>query len=153
MVDAKAVVGQVQELQVIIHDIHAENMIISESFQVAAVIEKLPPGWDNFKNYLKHKRKEMTMEDLVVRLRIEEDNRKSEGKHSVATEKANVVEHEQSSKSKKNKFEKGAKLASKGGVSKPSKFQGSASTMTKWVIGLLNARSQRSPTRRKKQTW
>ncbi|PKI75353.1 hypothetical protein CRG98_004237 [Punica granatum] len=50
-------------------------MALSESFQVAVVIEKLPLGWKDFKNYLKHKRKEMTMEDLVVKLRIEEDNK------------------------------------------------------------------------------
>ncbi|XP_022888977.1 uncharacterized protein LOC111404396 [Olea europaea var. sylvestris] len=77
MVDSKTVISQVQELQVILHDIHAENMSVSESFQVAAIIEKLPPMWRDFKNYLKHKRKEMNIEELVVRLRIEEDNRSS----------------------------------------------------------------------------
>ncbi|GJW38217.1 hypothetical protein Tco_0064062 [Tanacetum coccineum] len=41
--------------------------------RVVAIIEKLPPSWVEFKNYLKHKRKEMSVEDLVVRLRIEED--------------------------------------------------------------------------------
>ena len=49
-------------------------MVLSESFQVAEIIEKLPPSWNEFKNYLKHKRKEMGLEDLIVRLRIEEDN-------------------------------------------------------------------------------
>ncbi|KAH1107190.1 hypothetical protein J1N35_010958 [Gossypium stocksii] len=39
MVNSKLVVNQVQELHVIL----AEGMIISESFQVAAIIEKLPP--------------------------------------------------------------------------------------------------------------
>ncbi|XP_076951202.1 uncharacterized protein LOC143624426 [Bidens hawaiensis] len=70
MVDSKTVINQVQELQVILHDIHAEGMTLSETFQVAAVIEKLPPSWIEFKNYLKHKRKEMSMEDLIARLRI-----------------------------------------------------------------------------------
>ncbi|XP_012477479.1 uncharacterized protein LOC105793094 [Gossypium raimondii] len=75
MVDSKAVVNQVQEFQLIIHDILAEGMVISESFQVAAIIEKLPPTWNDLKKYLKYKRKEMTVENLIVRLRIEEDNR------------------------------------------------------------------------------
>ncbi|KAL8089042.1 hypothetical protein AgCh_038706 [Apium graveolens] len=66
---------------------------------------------------------EMSMEDLIVRLRIEEDNRGSEKKVNVATEKANMVEHAQSSKPKKTNSSKGAKLAPKGGISK-SKFQG-----------------------------
>ncbi|XP_076908499.1 uncharacterized protein LOC143565397 [Bidens hawaiensis] len=55
MVDSKTVISQVQELQVILHDIFAEGMTLSETFQVAAMIEKLPPSWVEFKNYLKHK--------------------------------------------------------------------------------------------------
>ncbi|XP_076951127.1 uncharacterized protein LOC143624318 [Bidens hawaiensis] len=71
MVDSKTVISQVQELQVILYDIFAEGMTLSETFQVAAMIEKLPPSWVEFKNYLKHKRKDMTIDDLIVRLRIE----------------------------------------------------------------------------------
>jgi len=62
MVDSKTVISQVQELQLIIHEIHAEGMAISESFQVAALVDKLPPSWKEFKSYLMHKRKEMTVE-------------------------------------------------------------------------------------------
>nr|GFD12996.1 hypothetical protein [Tanacetum cinerariifolium] len=47
MVDSKNVITQVQDLQVLLHDIHAEGMIVSEAFQVAAIIEKLPPSWKN----------------------------------------------------------------------------------------------------------
>ena len=42
------------------------------------MIEMLPPSWNDFKNYLKHKPKEMNLEDLVIRLKIEEDNRNAE---------------------------------------------------------------------------
>ncbi|GKF25362.1 retrotransposon protein, putative, ty1-copia subclass, partial [Tanacetum coccineum] len=31
--------------QRMLHDIHAEGMTLSETFQVAAIIEKLPPSW------------------------------------------------------------------------------------------------------------
>ena len=55
MVDSKTVVNQVQELQVIIHEIHDKGMVLGESFQVTTVIEKLAPAWKDFKNYLKHK--------------------------------------------------------------------------------------------------
>ncbi|GKA17710.1 pol polyprotein [Tanacetum coccineum] len=64
MVDSKNVITQVQDLQVLLHDIHAEGMTMSETFQVAAIIEKLPPSWVEFKNYLKHKRKEISVEDV-----------------------------------------------------------------------------------------
>ncbi|CAL8118822.1 unnamed protein product [Prunus armeniaca] len=71
MVDSKTVISQVQELQLILHEIHSEKMELSEPFQVVAVIEKLSPSWKDFKNYLKHKHKEMGLEDLIVKLRIE----------------------------------------------------------------------------------
>ena len=52
MVDSKSVIIQVQEIQLILHEIHAEGMYLSKTFQVAAIIEKLPPAWKDFKNYL-----------------------------------------------------------------------------------------------------
>ncbi|XP_070010365.1 uncharacterized protein [Nicotiana sylvestris] len=42
------------------------GLVINEAFQVAAMIEKLPPLWKDFKNNLKHKRKEMSLKDLIV---------------------------------------------------------------------------------------
>ena len=80
MVDSKTVGSQVQELQLILHDLITEDMVVNEAFQVAAMIEKFPPSWNDFKNYLKHKRKEMKLEDLVIHLKIEEDNRNAEKK-------------------------------------------------------------------------
>lgn len=104
MIDSKSVIAQVQDLQLLIHEIHAEGMEISESFQVAAVIAKLPPSWTDFKNYLKHKRKEMGLEDLIIRLRIEEDNRGSDTKNpSTYVSKANIVKHGQKGYNKKRK--------------------------------------------------
>ncbi|KAL0355133.1 UNVERIFIED_CONTAM: Retrovirus-related Pol polyprotein from transposon TNT 1-94 [Sesamum radiatum] len=87
----------------ILHDLHAEGMTLSESFQVAAMIEKLPPLWKDFKNYLKHKRKEMGLEDLIVRLRIEEDNRLSEMKSGrlQIEAKANLMEQNETSHKRK----------------------------------------------------
>ena len=64
----------------------------------------------------------MSLEELIIRLRIEENNRDSEKKRfNPVTTKANVVEHGQSSKNKKIKPK--LKLRPKGGVSK-NKFQG-----------------------------
>ena len=73
MIDNKSVVSQVQELQVIIHDLLEEGislkntlveqienvlsthincfvgLIVNDAFQVAAIIEKLPPMWKTSK--------------------------------------------------------------------------------------------------------
>ncbi|KAK1427770.1 hypothetical protein QVD17_16465 [Tagetes erecta] len=99
MVDTKTVISQVLELQIILSDILIEGMVLSETFQVAAMVEKLPPSWVDFKNYLKHKRNEMIVDELVVRLRIEEDNRLALKESQVQSlAKTNMVEHGQSSK-------------------------------------------------------
>ncbi|GJR87318.1 retrovirus-related pol polyprotein from transposon TNT 1-94 [Tanacetum coccineum] len=83
---------------VLLHKIHAEGMTVSEAFQVAAIIEKLPPSWVDFKNYLKHKRKEMSVEDLIVRLCIKEDNKLAlKNTYTPDSAKANMVEHAESS--------------------------------------------------------
>ncbi|GJV16573.1 RNA-directed DNA polymerase, eukaryota, reverse transcriptase zinc-binding domain protein [Tanacetum coccineum] len=122
---------------VLLHDIHAEGMTLSETFQVVVTIEKLPPSWVEFKNYLKHKRKEMSVEDLVVRLRIEEDNKLAQkNTYTPDSAKANMVEHvgsfsKSNSKAKgkgKNKNDKKRKgkaeyLAPRAGIVK-QKFQG-----------------------------
>ncbi|XP_075524571.1 uncharacterized protein LOC142556973 [Primulina tabacum] len=105
MVDTKSVISQVQEFQIIIHDLLAEGMKINEPFQVAAIIEKLPSMWKNFKNYLKHKRKELKLEDLIVRFQIEEDSRNSEAKTYKRTmeaeAKANLIESSTNHKRKR----------------------------------------------------
>ncbi|KAK6158565.1 hypothetical protein DH2020_005879 [Rehmannia glutinosa] len=91
-------------------------MILNESFQLAAIIKKLPPLWKDFKNYLKHKRKEMGFEDLIVRLRIEEDNRKSEVKSSKSgmEAKTNLTESSTSKKCKHSGKNKGKAKKFKG---------------------------------------
>ncbi|GJY10629.1 hypothetical protein Tco_0378814 [Tanacetum coccineum] len=69
MIDSKKVISQAQDLQ-------------------------LPPRWVEFKNYLKYKRKEMNVEYLVVRLRIEEDNKHAQkNTYTPDSAKANMVEH------------------------------------------------------------
>ncbi|KAJ0524516.1 putative RNA-directed DNA polymerase [Helianthus annuus] len=151
MVDSKTVMNQVQEFLIILHDISAEGMTLSETFQVAAMIEKLPPSWVDFKNYLKHKRKEMTIEDLIVRLRIEEDNRIAlKGSLAQTSASANLVEHGQSSKGAKAKGKKdkgkakARNLGPKKGVvkKKPQTFQETCYNCDEPGHRLTNARNQ-----------
>ena len=69
----------------------------------------------------------MNVEDLIIRILIEEDNRGSKKyvEHNPSKAKANFVEHDQGSKFKKaNNKAKGSKLRPKGGISKKQKFQG-----------------------------
>ncbi|KAK4280218.1 hypothetical protein QN277_011866 [Acacia crassicarpa] len=125
MLDSKSVVSQVEELQLVVHEIHAEGMSLNEYFQVAAFIEKLPPSWKDFKNYLKHKHKEMSLEDLIVRLRIE-DNKIFEKKlgNNPVVSKANIVEDGLKPKKHKHSNEGLFKQGHNRGPSKGQKFRG-----------------------------
>ncbi|GJU77708.1 pol polyprotein [Tanacetum coccineum] len=112
-------------------------MTVSEAFQVAFIIEKLPPSWVDFKNYLKHKQNEMSVEDLIVHLRIEEDNKLAQkNTYALNSAKSNMVEHagpysksnfKAKGKGKKKNDKKGKwkaeYLAPKAGIMK-QKFQG-----------------------------
>ncbi|KAF3681922.1 putative glucan endo-1,3-beta-glucosidase A-like [Capsicum annuum] len=66
--------------------------------------------WKDFKNYLKHKCKEMTVEDLIVQLHIEEDNkaveRRSKGNSTING--AHIVEEDQNNSKKRKKVEQGS---------------------------------------------
>ena len=70
MVDERSVETQSHELQKIAHEIITEGMPLDEQFQIAVMIDKLPPGWKEFKNQLRHKTKEFSIESLITRLRI-----------------------------------------------------------------------------------
>ncbi|KAM6570522.1 hypothetical protein CsatB_018507 [Cannabis sativa] len=83
MVDDKPVEAQSHELQKIAHEIISEGMTLDEQFQVAVLIDKLPPSWKDFKSTLRHKTKEFSLESLITRLRIEEEARKQDQKDEV----------------------------------------------------------------------
>ena len=69
-------------------------MYNNDKFQVGAIIEKLPSFWNGVTIYLKHKRREMSMEDLILRLWVEKDHRKGdkvEGAKSTVIEGAHIA--------------------------------------------------------------
>nr|GEV20226.1 zinc finger, CCHC-type [Tanacetum cinerariifolium] len=102
---------------------------------------------------LQHKRKEMSVEDLVVRIRIKEDNSLAQkDTYTPDSAKADMIEHVGSSsrsnpkgkgkdkmKNDKKSKEKSEYLAPKDGIVK-QKFQGLATIVTSLVTVLLIAR-------------
>ncbi|GJS60297.1 retrovirus-related pol polyprotein from transposon TNT 1-94 [Tanacetum coccineum] len=107
MNDAKPIVKQVEELQIILHEMEVEGMGINSNFLVGSIIEKLPQSWKNFKLYLKHLTDDMSFEQLGLKIYVEEDNRMNEKANTNSIEpNANMV-GESSSKSKSNHKNKG----------------------------------------------
>ncbi|KAK4849057.1 hypothetical protein QYF36_020318 [Acer negundo] len=74
----KFVEAQSHELQKIAHEITSESINLDDQFQVAVIIDKLPASWKDFKNQLRHKTKEFSLESLITCLRIKEEARKQE---------------------------------------------------------------------------
>ena len=60
------------DLQEIAHEIIYEEMPLDEQFQVALMIDKLTTSWKEFKNTLRYKTKEFSLDNLIIKFRIEE---------------------------------------------------------------------------------
>ncbi|GJT43798.1 hypothetical protein Tco_0952513 [Tanacetum coccineum] len=78
MNDAKPIVKQVEELQIIVHEMEVEGISINSNFLLGSIIEKLPQSWKFFKLYLKHLTDDMSFEQLVLKIRVEEDSKMNE---------------------------------------------------------------------------
>ncbi|OIS96469.1 hypothetical protein A4A49_58572, partial [Nicotiana attenuata] len=65
---------------------------LPEKFAVGVLIEKLSDSWCDYKNNLKHKQKNFTIEEIVTHILIEDSNRKESAKARMTTLKANLVQ-------------------------------------------------------------
>ncbi|KAK3030868.1 hypothetical protein RJ639_037325 [Escallonia herrerae] len=86
MVDDKPMLEQVHALQVMVNKIQALKINLPESFQVGAIIVKLPPSWKDYQKKLLQKSEDFTLEQFQKHLRIEEESRKRENKVTVPVE-------------------------------------------------------------------
>ncbi|KAK0581065.1 hypothetical protein LWI29_009567 [Acer saccharum] len=75
MVDSRRVVEQFHEIRHILNQFSKHKMNMDESVIVSAIIDKLPPSWKNYKRSFKHKKEDVTLEELGQHLRIEEEYR------------------------------------------------------------------------------
>ncbi|CAM8951386.1 unnamed protein product [Rhodiola kirilowii] len=75
MVDSRPVPEQFNELARILGQFAQYNMKMDDSIAVSSIIDKLPPLWKDFKHKLKHKKEEMSLEELCGELQVEESIR------------------------------------------------------------------------------
>ncbi|KAK0602226.1 hypothetical protein LWI29_031517 [Acer saccharum] len=113
MVDSRRVVEQFHEIRHILNQFNQHKMNMDESVIVSAIIDKLPPSWKDYKRSLKHKKEDVTLEELGQHLRIEEEYRINSVDEQVnSSSKVHMVEEgkeakqvPQHSKNKKRKFD------------------------------------------------
>nr|XP_027098851.1 uncharacterized protein LOC113718131 [Coffea arabica] len=94
MTDDKEMKIQSTEYQMLLEDLKNEDINLPEKFAAGMLIEKLPESWADYKNNLKHKEKNYTMDELVKHILIENSN-KRELRATKAKEmayKANLVQ-------------------------------------------------------------
>ncbi|TYK21962.1 uncharacterized protein E5676_scaffold543G00080 [Cucumis melo var. makuwa] len=110
MIDDRFMEAQSHETQKIAHEIINEGMRLDDQFQVAVIIDKLPPLWKDFKNTLRHKTQEFSLENLIMRLRIEKEARKHDQKEevNVIPRKKTIVVLKLDLKLKENKMKHGS---------------------------------------------
>ena len=69
------------------------------------LIETLPNSWKDYKNNIKHKRKQMSLEDVILHIRIEEQNWNKDKAEKVKelSSKAKVVEEKPKPKNNRSR--------------------------------------------------
>jgi hypothetical protein len=103
MVDSISVMEQLYELERILNNYKQHSIHLDETIIVSSIIDKLPPSWKDFKKSMKHKKEDISLEQLRNHLRLEEEYRKQDDTKSHAHEKVHVVEEENSRKSSKKR--------------------------------------------------
>ncbi len=76
MVDGRSVIEQLHELEHILNTFVQRNMNMDKVIIVSSIIDKLPPSWRDFKRSWKHKKEDISFEDVANHFRVEEEYRK-----------------------------------------------------------------------------
>ncbi|KAH0633546.1 hypothetical protein KY284_036332 [Solanum tuberosum] len=86
---------QVQKYENSTANVLNEDMKMREIFQANVLPEKIPPSWSDYRNQLKHKKKNLTLQELISHMRTEEANhlKNKMEQLSLNSSKANLVEY------------------------------------------------------------
>ena len=74
MTEERGVSSQIHDYHMLINDLFIEDIKLPEPFVVVYLIETLPDSWKDYKNSMKYKRKQISLEDVIIHTRIKEQN-------------------------------------------------------------------------------
>ena len=72
MTKAKDIKLQINEYHKLLEELRAENINLPDEFVAGVLIEKLPNSWNDYKQQLKHKQKQLTLTGLITHIIIGE---------------------------------------------------------------------------------
>ena len=75
MTEDRDVSSQIHVFHILINDLDIEDIKLHEPFVAGCLIETLLDYWKDYKNSMKNKRKQMSQEDVIIYIRIEEKNK------------------------------------------------------------------------------
>ncbi|XP_016902969.2 uncharacterized protein LOC107991967 [Cucumis melo] len=75
MTDDKPVVEQIHEYENLVANVLSEGMKMCEILQANVLLEKFPSSWNDYRNHLKHKKRDLKLQELISHMRTEEANR------------------------------------------------------------------------------
>ncbi|KAF7821185.1 uncharacterized protein G2W53_026640 [Senna tora] len=104
MINGKSIMDQMHEIEHILNNFKQHDMHMDESIIVSSIIDKLPSSWKDLKKKLKHKKEDISLEQLGNHLRLEEEYRKQDAeKETNVQEKVHMVEEGQSNRTSKKR--------------------------------------------------
>ena len=74
MTEDRDVSSQIHDYHLLINDLAIEDIKLPEPFVVGYLVRTFPESWKDYKNNMKHKRKQMSLKDVIIYIRIEEQN-------------------------------------------------------------------------------
>ena len=75
MTDDKPVVEQIHEYENLVANVLSEDIKMCEILQANVLLEKFPPSWNDYQNHLKHKKKDLNLQELINHMHTKEANR------------------------------------------------------------------------------
>ena len=75
MVDNKSVTDQIHDYHWLVDNLKNDGIILPTRFLDGYLIEKLPESWNDYIKTAKHKKKPMSLQDVIVHIKIKDQNR------------------------------------------------------------------------------
>ena len=74
MTEGRDVSSQIHDYHLLINDFAIEDIKLPEPFVAGYLVQTLLESWKDYKNNMKHKKKQMSLEDVIIHIGIEEQN-------------------------------------------------------------------------------